>query len=163
MTIKTPEQVASEIVQEHGGNGAAAFANIVRAIEADRAQLVGNIATARLAVNVTYDAAEGGSNDREIEVLQEVRDWFEGIVQAVGGEWEHVALGECDYCDELATGEHEGDKHCDEHAPVVIPEENQCDQCDEEATNHWPNLKKPVQLCDACEHDARRSGWEPGQ
>jgi hypothetical protein len=36
--VKTAEQVATEIVQEHGGDGAHAFQNIVRAIEADRAQ-----------------------------------------------------------------------------------------------------------------------------
>lgn len=38
-----------------------------------------------------------------------------------------------------------------------------CDQCDQAATQYWPELKKPVRLCDSCVHDARRSGWEPGQ
>lgn len=38
-----------------------------------------------------------------------------------------------------------------------------CDECDEVATNFWPELKEPVKLCDSCEHNARRSGWEPGQ
>ena len=37
------------------------------------------------------------------------------------------------------------------------------DECEEESTNFWPELKKPVQLCEGCEHDAYRSGWEPGQ
>lgn len=41
-----------------------------------------------------------------------------------------------------------------------VPE---CDECEEIATNFWPNLTEPVQLCDSCTHNARRSGWEPGQ
>lgn len=46
---------------------------------------------------------------------------------------------------------------------VDVIEVEQCDECEEEATEFWPNLKKPVQLCASCEHDARRSGWEPGR
>ena len=38
-----------------------------------------------------------------------------------------------------------------------------CDECEEEATEFWPKLTPPVQLCDSCYHDARRSGWEPGR
>jgi len=38
-----------------------------------------------------------------------------------------------------------------------------CDWCEEPATCFYPALAKPVQLCDGCEHDARRSGWVPGQ
>lgn len=38
-----------------------------------------------------------------------------------------------------------------------------CDECDEPATIFWPKLTDPVQLCDSCTHNARRSGWEPGQ
>lgn len=38
-----------------------------------------------------------------------------------------------------------------------------CDECSGEATNFYPNLTEPVQLCDSCDHNARRSGWEPGQ
>lgn len=29
--------------------------------------------------------------------------------------------------------------------------------------NYWPKLAEPVSMCDSCEHDARRSGWEPGR
>lgn len=46
----------------------------------------------------------------------------------------------------------------DKDAPATT-----CDQCDQPATQHWPELKKPVSMCDSCVHDARRSGWEPGQ
>lgn len=137
---------------------------LTAAIEAARSELVGNIESARASINATYDAAEGDSNDSEIAVLQDVRDSFHRIVEAVGGTWEHEPLApdtECDYCSNLATGTHEGDNVCDEHAPV--PVEDQCDECEEEATNRWPELKSPVQLCDSCEHNARRSGWEPGQ
>lgn len=36
--MKTPEQIAGNIVYQHGGNGLAAFQNIIRGIEADRAE-----------------------------------------------------------------------------------------------------------------------------
>ncbi|MDF2990275.1 MAG: hypothetical protein K0S37_789 [Microbacterium sp.] len=43
----------------------------------------------------------------------------------------------------------------------------ECPNCDERVPhnemNHWPDLKEPVSMCDSCEHNARRSGWEPGQ
>ncbi len=38
-----------------------------------------------------------------------------------------------------------------------------CDECDEPAVNFWPKLVEPVQMCASCTHNARRSGWEPGQ
>ena len=34
---------------------------------------------------------------------------------------------------------------------------------EEDEMNHWPKLAQPVSMCDSCEHDARRSGWEPGR
>lgn len=38
-----------------------------------------------------------------------------------------------------------------------------CDECDEQPASHfWSNLPTPVQLCDSCLHNARRSGWELG-
>ena len=38
-----------------------------------------------------------------------------------------------------------------------------CDECDERTDlTTWAHLRHPVTLCPACEHDARRSGWEPG-
>ena len=39
-------------------------------------------------------------------------------------------------------------------------EVEECDECEEEATNFWPELKKPVQLCEGCEHDAYRTEHE---
>lgn len=41
--------------------------------------------------------------------------------------------------------------------------EPRCDECDEPATQFWSQLDPPVQMCDSCVHDARRSGWEPAQ
>lgn len=58
---------------------------------------------------------------------------------------------------------HEEASSADDCECEGVPAEDQCDECEEEATNFWPELKKPVQLCDSCEHNARRSGWEPGQ
>lgn len=38
-----------------------------------------------------------------------------------------------------------------------------CDECNEHPASHfWSNLPTPVQLCDSCLHNARRSGWELG-
>lgn len=52
-----------------------------------------------------------------------------------------------------------------EYAGIEIEEVDieKCDQCDEVATEFWPNLKTPVQMCESCEYNARRSGWEPGR
>lgn len=44
----------------------------------------------------------------------------------------------------------------------IAPEGGSCDECAEPGTNSWPKLSPPVRLCDACLHDARRSGWDPG-
>lgn len=42
-----------------------------------------------------------------------------------------------------------------------------CPNCgeitDEDDMHHWPNLVEPVHMCSGCLHNARRSGWEPGQ
>jgi hypothetical protein len=37
------------------------------------------------------------------------------------------------------------------------------DRVDEGQMNYWPDLDPPVSMCDPCEHNARRSGWEPGR
>jgi Zn ribbon nucleic-acid-binding protein len=38
-----------------------------------------------------------------------------------------------------------------------------CDECGAtEDLTIWSELSSPVTLCPSCEHDARRSGWEPG-
>lgn len=52
-----------------------------------------------------------------------------------------------------------------EYAGITVTEEEfqKCDECDEEAEVFWPKLVTPVQMCRSCEHNARRSGWEPGQ
>lgn len=46
---------------------------------------------------------------------------------------------------------------------VTEREVPECDECEEQATQFWPKLAEPVQMCDSCTHNARRSGWEPGQ
>lgn len=95
--VKTPDQIADEFVDtltwpysEQRTISATELADMLAAaIEADRAQLVGELPAARHAIDLTYDAADGDSNDSEIELLQAVRDNFQQIVEAVGGEWEH--------------------------------------------------------------------------
>lgn len=43
----------------------------------------------------------------------------------------------------------------------------ECPNCGERVDpsemNHWPLLAEPISMCDSCVHNARRSGWEPGQ
>lgn len=51
---------------------------------------------------------------------------------------------------------------CDALDPAK-PARLRCDECDEPAASFWPDLAVPVQLCEGCEHDARRSGWAPGR
>ena len=77
---------------------------------------------------------------------------------------------------------HEGSepRECDACGDEVLTlsSDDLCDGCVEEGTRRclncgewtpesemhlWPNLKEPVTMCDSCMHDARRSGWEPGQ
>lgn len=40
-------------------------------------------------------------------------------------------------------------------------DEARCDECEDPAAQFWPTLNPPVQLCDSCTHNARRSGWSP--
>lgn len=63
------------------------------------------------------------------------RDWCDGCE-------ERDTMPKCDECD---TREGDGD-HLGH--PIEL--------------SRWPNLKRPVQLCPSCEHNARRAGWEPG-
>lgn len=81
------------------------------------------------AYQAAMDAANGDSNDGEIDLLREL-------------------------VDELLS-----------YAAITVQTEEvtQCDECDDEADVTWPKLNPPVALCDSCHHNARRSGWEPGQ
>lgn len=70
---------------------------------------------------------------------------------------------ECCYClDEVQTLSSDG--LCD---ACVADGVQTCPNCGQqvEAENmrEWPNLNPPVRMCTSCEHNARRSGWEPGQ
>lgn len=42
-----------------------------------------------------------------------------------------------------------------------------CPNCDERVEkyemNEFPLLAEPLSMCDSCVHNARRSGWSPGQ
>lgn len=49
------------------------------------------------------------------------------------------------------------------YAEISTIEVPKCDECDNEATEFWPSLKDPVQLCESCTYNAHRSGWEPGR
>lgn len=71
----------------------------------------------------------------EVQYLSS-RDWCDGCE-------ERDTKPKCDECD---TREGDGDY-------LGHPIELNC----------WPNLKEPVTLCPSCTHNARRSGWEPGQ
>lgn len=65
---------------------------------------------------------------------------------------EVLTLSTDDLCDGCVA-ENEG--------TVICP--NCGERVEEGEMNHWPNLAEPISMCDSCEHNARRSGWEPGQ
>lgn len=72
-------------------------------------------------------------------------------------------LRECDACgDEVQTLS--SDDLCD---GCVAEGMTRCPNCGEwtpeDDMHHWPNLAEPVHMCSGCLHNARRSGWEPGQ
>lgn len=70
-------------------------------------------------------------------------------------------LRECSRCGEEVSILNSDDEclGCEEERASFV----ECDECPEKATNFWPNLKEPVKLCASCTHNARRSGWGPGQ
>lgn len=112
--------------------------------------------------NATLLAALGDSNDAELEALN-------GFVSLL-----------MNYASVEETGDDEPG-HCDSCGEVhlVLSSRDLCPTCDAEdgrvecpncgeyvkpsEMNHWPKLAEPVSMCDSCEHNARRSGWEPGQ
>ncbi|WP_047523115.1 hypothetical protein [Microbacterium sp. ZOR0019] len=100
------------------------------------------------------DATGGDSNDEELDAA---RDLIERLMSFASIEADEDDARECARCGEevgyLSTRD-----WCDGCEALPL-----CDECEEEATSFWPNLLQPVQLCAGCEHNARRSGWEPGQ
>lgn len=112
--------------------------------------------------NATLVAALGDSNDGEIEAL---RDFADALMIFAGirddGE---TQPGHCDDCGEVSIELSDRDlcPQCESESGEV-----RCPNCGEYVTpdkmNHWPNPTEPVSMCDSCEHNARRSGWEPGR
>lgn len=139
-TMKTIEEVAAEVAADWHEEGKTRDADLRLAIEAIRAWEAQRPQDDEIYI-VTDDTGEVldvFSTEEEAKLFIDDRDdvtlWEETV-------WAPGAY----------TAEHERLKA------------NKCDECDEQATNHWPNLKEPVQMCDGCTHNARRSGWEPGQ
>lgn len=89
-----------------------------------------------------------------------------------GEQWREAATALTPLSEEQALPEcprHGGSWGSDETCQMCVdvignmrPTPDICDECDQLATQFWPSLDKPVQLCDSCTHDAFRSGWEPG-
>lgn len=112
--------------------------------------------------NATLIAALEDSNDGEIAALN---NFISELMSYAGitddGE---TQPGHCDDCGEVALELSDRDlcPACEKQTGEV-----QCPNCDEyvdpDEMNHWPNLVEPVSMCNSCEHNARRSGWEPGQ
>lgn len=82
---------------------------------------------------------------------------------------------------ERITRANQDERSCDrcDEAVQTLSSRDWCDGCEEEVDglercpncgeyvdpddmSHWPNLREPVSMCSSCEHNARRSGWEPG-
>lgn len=135
-TMKTIEEVAAEVAADWHEEGKTRDADLRLAAEAIRA----------------WEAQ--GPQDEEIYIVTddtgEVLDVFatEDESKLFMGDRDDVNVWE-----ETVWAPGEYAKH----------KANECDQCDDQAVNFWPNLKEPVQMCESCTHNARRSGWEPGQ
>ena len=123
---------------------------VARASEVDRAQFFDTagsasrqhyIDTGRYLLHEEV-AEMKGADERECDncgdevTYLSSRDWCDGCE-------ERDAKPKCDECD---VREGDGD-----HLGLQVE------------LNRWPMLNPPVQLCDGCEHNARRSGWEPGK
>ncbi len=88
--IKTPQQIASERLDALAqfiplDADAIAFwtTQIIAAIDDDRTQRTADLTLAKSAITASYDAADGDSNDEEIQILQECRDELEHIVNTL--------------------------------------------------------------------------------
>lgn len=92
----------------------------------------------------TKELAELASLEESYQVWVDAQD-------STSGDAEHAAAGEL--IDALLS-----------YARITITttQVEVCDECDETATCFWPTLRPPVQMCDGCHHNARRSGWIPG-
>lgn len=139
-TMKTIEEVAAEVAADWHEEGKTRDADLRLAAEAIRAWEAQRPQGDEIYIVTDEDGevADVFSTEEEAKLFIDDRDdmtlWDETV-------WAPGAY----------TAEHEKLKAA------------QCDQCDEPATNHWPKLIEPVQMCDSCTHNARRSGWEPGQ
>lgn len=109
--------------------------------------------------------------DGEIITIDATRDDLLAAIGAATGEGTLI-LGaandpdrECRECGEdeayLST-----DDLCD-GCVEMLATTTRCPNCGERVPHgemcHWPNLAEPISMCASCHHDARRSGWEPGQ
>lgn len=175
MEVKTPGQIATE-VQQNAPLNANEWEMMVRAIEADRAQPrceLRHTLPSGQTINVWIgtSGADGSAlvqidtADSEGNVRVFINDSDHPVYDEnpETGQYEGLEPRECDACgDEVYTLS--SDDLCD---GCVAEGMQRCPNCGEWRSegemNHWPNLQKPISMCDSCEHDARRNGWEPGQ
>lgn len=115
------------------------------------------------AFNATLIAAAGDSNDGELEALNNLVSELMAYAEIRDDGTTQVA--HCDSCGEPTVEPLSSRDLC----PTCDAEDGrvECPNCGEyvkpSEMNHWPKLAEPVSMCDSCEHNARRSGWEPGQ
>jgi hypothetical protein len=109
--------------------------------------------------------------DGETITIDATRDDLLAAIGAAAGEGTLIlgAAGDpdrqCRECgEEVATLS--SDDLCD-GCVEMLATTTPCPNCGERVPNdemrYWLNLTPPVIMCAGCEHDARRSGWEPGQ
>ncbi len=170
MTIKTAAQIAEDVTPFDGGKlterapltWEEVVAVATAAIEADRAQ------RADTALEDMAEAVAAFNAGARRAFCIRCERGHEGPCTGPQQTSAQRADRECSRCgDEVTTLS--SDDEC--AACEALPK---CDECDTREgdedqlghpieLSHWPRLIPPVQMCPSCEHNARRSGWEPGR
>lgn len=110
----------------------------------------------------TLLAAAGDSNDGEIEALNDMI----GVLMSYAGIKDDgtTQANHCDSCGEVSLEISNRDLCPSCEAEDGLVECPNCDQyVDPGELETYPAQNGPVTMCRSCVHDARRSGWEPGQ
>jgi len=156
MPTQTPEAIAAEAVAGAWADWYRPYNEQVRdllasAIAADRSSRTP--ADALAAAGVAFETATDDEGNPSLRILEQHVAIGYGDDRACANCGDVVAtLSSRDWCDGCEA-EVEGLVECPNCSEFVEPDD----------MRHWPLLAEPVSMCGSCEHNARRSGWEPGR